>query len=103
MSLGDVKRKTSSSEFVLWMEYLEWEINAFDKNTLYLAQIAAEVRRSYVRSPKLVKIQDFIMKFTKGKESEAPTEDVQTRAEKAKSFFFGLTGLMGNARKRKRR
>ena len=88
MSLRDVKRKTSSSEFVLWMEYLEWDINAFDKNTYYLAQIAAEVRRSFVKSPKLVKIQDFIMKFTKEKELELPTEDVKTRAQKPRVSFL---------------
>lgn len=95
--------ETSSSQFVLWMEYLEWEANAFDKECYYLAQIAAEIRRSYVKRGVIVKIEDFIMKFI-AKKAEEKTEkpmDVQMKANTAKQFFFGLTGLIGKNKGKK--
>ena len=99
MSLDEVKCKTSSSQFILWMQYLEWEINSFDKTAHYLAQIATEVRRSWVKKPESVKFQDFVMKFSREKE-EAPA-DIKTRTQRVKQFFFGLTGLVGSAGKKK--
>jgi len=96
--------KTSASQFVLWMEYLDWEANAFDKTCYYLAQIAAEMRRSYIKRGVVVRVEDFILKFTSKRiEEKIPTPmDVQTKIDRAKQFFFGLTGLMGSSKKRKR-
>ena len=102
MSLDEVKMKTSASQFVLWMEYLDWEINAFDKTCYYLAQIAAEVRRPNMPKGKTVKLDDFIIKFTSKKDTEKP-EDAQTTANRMKQYFFGLTGLTGKRKKRKKR
>ena len=103
MSLDEIKMKTSASQFILWMEYLEWEANAFNKECYYLAQIAAEVRRSYVKRGVIVRIEDFIMKFISKREEEAPASmDRQTSANRAKQFFFGLTGLTGSTKKRKK-
>ena len=103
MSLDEVKVKTSSSQYVLWMEYLDWEINAFDKTCYYLAQIAAEVRRPNMPKGKSVKLEDFIIEFSSKKAEEKPSEDVQTRANRMKQYFFGLTGLTGKRKKRKKR
>jgi len=103
MSLFEVKRKTSASEFILWMEYLEWEINAFDKTAYYLAQVAAEVRRSYVKTPKSVKFEDFVMKFRSKNEEPDISVDASVRLQRQKQFFFGLTGLTGSAGKKKRK
>ena len=103
MSLDRVKMETSVSQFVLWMQYLDWEINAFDKTCYYLAQIAAEVRRPNMPKGKIVTLKDFIIKFTSGKSEEKPSEDVQTRAHKMKQFFFGLTGLTRKKKKRMKR
>lgn len=102
MSLYEVKRKTSSSEFILWMQYLEWEINSFDRTAHYLAQIATEVRRSYVKKPASVKFKDFIMKFSR-EEKEEKKVSVESRTQMAKQFFFGLTGFTGSAGKKKRK
>lgn len=105
MSLDDVKRKTSSFQFALWMEYLEWEINAFDKQCWYLAQIAAEVHRPYAPKGRRIDVKDFIPTFSR-KQIEPKVETpvaVQMKANKDKQFFFGLTGLTGSAKKGKRR
>ena len=105
MSLDEIKMKTSASQYVLWMEYLEWETNAFDKTCYYLAQIAAEIRRSYVKRGVIVRIEDFVMKFvSKRIEEKTPASmDKQTSANRAKQFFFGLTGLTGSAKKKGKR
>ena len=102
MSLDRVKMETSASQFVLWMEYLDWEANAFDKTCYYLAQIAAEVRRPNVRKGTVVKTEDFIMKFVHKKPSEPESLDVQTRANRIKQFFFGLTGLTGKDKRNRK-
>ena len=101
MSLDDVKMKTSTSQFVLWMQYLDWDINAFDKTCFYLAQIAAEVRRPNMPKGKTVKLEDFIIKFSSKKDAEKP-EDEQTKANRMKQYFFGLTGLIGKKKRTKR-
>jgi hypothetical protein len=94
--------ETSVSQYVLWMEFLEWQTNAFDKTCYYLAQIAAEVRRPYMPKGITVKIEDFIMKFTRKKVLEKPktTMDVQMKANRVKQFFFGLTGLIGKGKRK---
>jgi len=104
MSLDEVKMKTSSSQLVLWMEYLDWEINSFDKYCYYLAQLAAEVRRPNVKKGTIVKIEDFIMKFVHKKpQTEESKEATRIKVDKEKHFFFGLTGLLGGKNKKRNR
>lgn len=106
MSLDEVKQKTSASQFVLWMAYLEWEVNAFDKNCYYLAQIAAEIRRSYVRRGVAVRLKDFLIKFVVERRKPrklVESTEVHVETNKAKQFFFALTGLVGSAKKGKRK
>jgi len=94
MSLDEVKMKTSASQYILWMEYLDWEINAFDKYCYYLAQIPMVFTQMNVKKGIKVKLEDFIMKFT-NKKPVKQNLDVQTKANLAKRFFFGLTGYKG--------
>lgn len=97
--------ETSASQFVLWMEYLDWEANAFDKTCYYLAQIAAEIRRTYVKRGVIVRIEDLLIKFVSKRVEEKPPTDLskQLSANKMKQFFFVLTGLTGGAKKKARR
>jgi hypothetical protein len=96
MSLDEVKMKTSASQFVLWMEFLDWEANAFNPSNYYMAQIAAEVRRSFVKPGTTVEIEDFIMKFKQKRTRRTRT----TSTNKIKQFFFGLTGLIGRGKRK---
>ena len=87
------------------MEYMEWEANAFDKVCYYLAQVTAEIRRSYVKRGVIVRIEDFIMKF-KAKErveSNSVPMSRQMSANRMKQFFFALTGLVGSVKKKGKR
>ena len=49
------------SEFLDWLAYLDWE-SANSPWAVYLAQIATEVRRSYVMRPALVRLDEFLLR-----------------------------------------
>ena len=56
-----------------------------------LAKIAAEVRRSYVKEPKDVKLSDFLIKFKeKVKQKKMSIEE---RTNRSKAFWSTVTGL----------
>ena len=61
-------KRITFSEFLDWLQYLEWAERRDTKNDYYLAQIAAEVRRGNVKSPRLVKIKDLLLKMQKPKQ-----------------------------------
>lgn len=94
MSLDEVKSKTSASQFVLWMEYLKLEANLFDPTRMYLVALTAEVRRSWVKSPKDVLVKDFVLKFDMDKSLEEKKESIAF-THTLKHSFFALTGLLG--------
>jgi len=80
-----VKKQTTSSEFVNWVQYLNEEPNRFNPLYFYLAQIAAEVRRTIVKKPEKVKVEDFVIKFI--------SKEDQRKANLNKSKSFWLKGL----------
>ena len=90
-TVQEVRQKTTSTEFVLWMEYLEKDTNAFHREDYYLAQIAAEIRRSFVKKPKQVKLKDFLLKFVM---QEKPKKlSIKERTKRMKQFWFFHVGL----------
>jgi hypothetical protein len=82
-----------SGEFLRWKAFLDWEIDsAFHRQDYYLAQIAAEIRMGHVQNPGRVKIQDFLIRFTRPeKQSEVLTEEQKkNRLAKSKAMWCGL-------------
>ncbi len=73
-------------EFVDWMIYLREETKREFKFERYLAQIAAEVRRSWITTPKKVKTDDFMVEF---KEPPTPEE----RARRSKEIWTQVLGI----------
>lgn len=59
----ELLERITFSEFLDWLQYLEWAERRDTKSDYYLAQIAAEVRRGYVKSPRQVKVKDFLLKM----------------------------------------
>jgi len=59
--VAELAERISFREFLDWLEFLSWWESHHDKDDYYLAQIAAEVRRSYVKHPKTVKTKDFLL------------------------------------------
>jgi len=111
MSLQEVMNQTTSTEFVDWMTFFEMERSSFHREDYYLAQIAAEVRRSIVKKPQEVQVQDFLLKFSprlkKEEENwmkenpdtmeEGETEELskvpESCLQKSKNYWFTLLGI----------
>jgi len=80
------------------MEYLDREITeGFNPLHYYLAQVAMEVRRSYVKKPKSVHLDDFILKFKEkrpvGREEKETIEQLRARTARSKAFWLGITAF----------
>jgi hypothetical protein len=65
----------------------------------YLASIASEVRRSYVKDPRKVKLEDMLLKFNikndKAEVSSPARDEDQAEVQKvvSKSFWLGMFGI----------
>ncbi len=74
------------------MKYTEIEVHSFHREDFYLAQIAAEVRRSIAKDPTDVQIKDFLLTFEAAKKEKAPpTEDQKAlKLEASKAYWLNL-------------
>ena len=78
----ELQERVPSSQLPMWSAYLKWH----DENNLlylYLAMIAAEVRRSWVKEPKKVDTKDFILR----KKPDVSRMTVEERTRRLKAFF----------------
>jgi len=87
-----VKAKTSSTEFVMCLAYLELDSNLFHREDYYLAQIAAEIRRGNVKKPRQVRLKDFILKFAKKKVVDTSKMNLEKRTTISKRFWKAVVG-----------
>lgn len=67
--VSELRDRITESEFEDWLLFIQQEEHRTTKVDHYLAQIAAEVRRTNVKNPSKVKLQDFLLKF---KQAEPP-------------------------------
>lgn len=74
MTLGQLRERITISEFVGWLDYLEWEQEYHSKQDYYLAQIATEIQRSYSKHPRKVKLDSFLIKFKRVNEVSEKTK-----------------------------
>lgn len=59
--MHELRSRIPFSEFLEWVEYLLQEERRNTKLDWYLAQVAAEIRKSFVESPNKIKISDFLL------------------------------------------
>lgn len=87
--------KTTSSEFIEWMAFLDLERNQTSKEDYYLAQVAAEVRRSFVKSPQSVHVKDFILSFTRAERSSpgGGSPAMEDPVQRSKNYWSAVLGL----------
>jgi len=98
MSVQRCKKETTSMDFVMWMEYLEQEANAFHREDYYMAQIAAEVFRGNAKNPKKVRLRQFLLKFEREKKAAALTKE--ERLLRSKQAWCASVGLSSSKRKK---
>ena len=98
MSVQRAKQETTANEMLDWSIILKQQAEQKydrEKNDYYYAQIAAEIRRSYVKHPKDIQNKDFLlqtpaeMKLSSSSEEQTKKKRTQT----AKCFWFGLLGI----------
>jgi hypothetical protein len=80
-SVARLQCELSYSEFLEWLEYLREEET---KEHWYLAQIAAEVRRSFVTAPGQIKVTDFLLRSR---------EEKKVQWEKSKEIWTSALGV----------
>jgi len=88
MSVQRAQFEISSTGFVDWITYLDnEEINGFHREDYYLANIATEIRRSYVKDPMKVKFESFLNIFKKESKTKKAKMTKEERTKVAKSFW----------------
>jgi len=97
MSVSRAQYEISSTEFLEWITYLDEDANRFHREDYYLAQIAAEIRRSFVKEPIKVKIESFLMKFKRKEKAKKLSKEERTKRAKA---FWGV--ILKHPKKRKK-
>lgn len=97
MTVADLKNRLTFSEFLDWVHFLGQEETWRAKQELYLAQIAAEIRKTAVKSPRKVRVKDFLVKTN----DELETEDAQrAKMERSKSVWASSIGITLPKKKR---
>ena len=86
----ELAQRITQSEFVGWLEYLSWAERRETKHDVYLAQIAAEVRRGYVKQPKQVRVKDFLLKYPE------PGTQAASQGQKSKSVWLSALKIKDN-------
>ena len=94
MPVQEVQAKTTSAEFVMWMAYLEQDQTDHRREDYYMAQVAAEIRRGNSKKPQKIRVDDFLLKYSKKKERQSTDEQ--------KNIFKGIARALQIMRKQKR-
>ena len=90
--MGELQERLTSSEFVEWVAYLELEMNSFHREDFYMAQLAAEIRRGYVKNPNKPKVEDFLITFGM---KDVYKKTVKEATRDSKSFWNSLLAVKG--------
>ena len=85
MPVGELKQRITFTEFLEWLEFLRRDEERNSKMDYYLSQIAAEVRRGWVKQAKSVKVSDFLIKLV-------PTQQ-EAKVQKSKQSWAFACGL----------
>ena len=74
------------------MAYLDQDTNVFHREDYYLANIAAEIRRTMSKNPAKVSIKSFLLKFTGGKKRKESAIKKEA-AEESKRRWLSWAGI----------
>ena len=101
MSVQRAQFEIPSTEFLEWIAYLDADEDKFHREDYYLANIAAEIRRSYVKDPMKVRTDSFLMKFKKDRKPRKKKKlSIKERTKRAKAFWGAVLKLPSSRRKK---
>jgi len=92
--VDELRDRMTYTEFVDWITFLALEQERDEKQDYYLAQIAAEVRRSFVADPKTVKVKDFLMTQKSAKVDAA--KEVKPKSKSKSAWAAALKLKIGD-------
>ena len=102
LSLSETMERTTSRQFILWIEYLRKDVNDFHREDYFLAQISMDIRRLFKTRQQALRHQmkGSLLKFELAK-GKVPIEQEGERigGEKLrnqKRFFLNAVGLFGD-------
>lgn len=87
------------SEFLEWQEFFRLERERHTKADWYMAQLAAEVRRSFVSKPKDVRNTDFLLRFATPEEVTEHNSEESRKKKMAQSKAAWLSVLRPTTKK----
>ncbi len=87
MSVQRTKYEITSSEFIDWIVYLDEKEKTLTRQDILLGNIALECRRSYIKHPWLVKLNEFLQVFEIKKPKK---QNWKEKMNNAKGFFGAL-------------
>lgn len=94
----ELQGRITTTEFLEWIHFLRLEDDRNSKSDLYLAQIAAEIRRGWVEDAREVKVSDFLL-------GAKPVLTPEQRMKKSKAAWGAMLTVASkrkaNARKKK--
>lgn len=73
------------------MKYSEIDVNSFHRQDFYLAQIAAEVRRTIAKEPGSIHTKDFLMTFEVAPKEKPPLTEAQKALKLSNSKAYWLS------------
>jgi hypothetical protein len=89
----ELQEKTTSSEFIEWMRFLEIDMGSFHREDYYAARIVQEIRRGWTfpnsKNPVDRPLEDFLLKFEKPKIKSMG----KNPAYDSKSTWLGILGV----------
>lgn len=72
MSLQRTKQETTSSEYVLWLAFFQWEVNDFHREDYFLGRIAMFLEIAVAKEPGKVTFDSQLLKFVSKDEAKKP-------------------------------
>lgn len=83
--MRELMSRVTFTEFIEWLEYLKLVHRRNSKRDMYFAQIAAEVRRGYVKNPSKVKVDHFLLG------EKTPGEEKSHNSKQTWAAALGIT------------
>ena len=83
--LLDWRGPITHRQFMVWRAWLDLQWDNPSRSDMYAMQIATEVRRGYVKSPKAVKFMDMKLKFSK--------DTGKTKTTNSKAIWMAAVGI----------
>ena len=80
-------------EYLMWMQWLDEELERPTKSDHYLMQIAQQVARLFKKQPGRIQLKHFKLSFRK--KQRATTTSKKEAATQSKARWFWLTGFKG--------